>query len=206
MKIGYPTRKIKNNIADEVLHNYSQSYWESELSERKATAKRYIKVKTVIPLFPVGYTRAPLSLIPELREQLSRPIIELRLEDNRTLRLMGIPVEVAMEIWFITNNKQQKPTKDFRLSVTDLICELVKVKRVIISDIIPELGVYVADVELEESPSSNNEKKVFRMIPSHAILVALKCGAEIYVSEKLLKLEREEEEEKEGLEEDITYW
>ena len=176
------------------------------MSKGKVPAERYIKVKSVIPLFPIGFTRAPISLMPELREQLSRPMIELRLEDNRTLRLMGIPMEVAMEIWLITNSKQTKPTKDFRLSVSDLVCELVKVKRVIISDIIPELGVYVADVELDIPHDHSDDRKVFRMIPSHAILVALKCGAEIYVSEKLLRTEIQEESEEEAFEEDITYW
>lgn len=171
-----------------------------------------LKVESIIPLFPVGFTRAPIPPIPELHEQLSRPIIELKLENNKQLRLMGIPYDIALEIWFHLKNrknkKKHKPRRDPRLTISELVCEIARIDRVVISDILPDLGVYVANVYLKV----DGEKEVieFTMIPSHAILLALLGDADIYVAEKLLKVEEEEEQreqsEEELLFEDITYW
>jgi len=181
----------------------------SKLNERKDL----IKVTSVVPLFPVGFSRTPIPPIPELHEQLSRPIIELKLENGERLRLMGIPYDIALEIWMTLKNKgRPKTRRDPRLSVSELLCEIADVEYIAISDIIPDLGVYVADVYLKIKKGSNNSEEdtriEFKMIPSHAILLALLSGAEIYVSKKLIQSELGESEE-ETIEqdmEDIMYW
>jgi len=167
-----------------------------------------LKVESITPLFPVGFTRAPIPPIPELHEQLSRPIIELKLENNKQLRLMGIPYDIALEIWFhLKSKKKYKSRRDPRLSISELMCEIAKVDQVIINDILPDLGVYVADVYLKVDGEKDLAR--FKMIPSHAILLALLSEADIYVAERLLKLEEEESKEQPEEDlvfEDITYW
>ena len=169
-----------------------------------------LRVTSITPLFPVGFTRAPIPPIPELHEQLSRPIIELKLENNKQLRLMGIPYDIALEIWFhLKTQRKRKTRRDPRLSISELFCEIVKIDHVEINDIIPELGVYVADVYIKINNETKETKTKFKMIPSHAILLALLSNAEIYVSEKLLRLEEEEPQkpiEEDLIFEDITYW
>ncbi|MCR8453822.1 MAG: DUF151 domain-containing protein [Crenarchaeota archaeon] len=176
----------------------------------KTSQEKCIKVINVAILFPITRTYAHLLLPPELKEQLRRPVIELRLEDGRALRLMGIPMEIATEVWLMVSGKPPKPAKDFRLSMSDLVCELAKICKVVISDVIPELGVYVAEVEIRNISESPEGKRTLKMVPSHAILLALKCEADIYVSEKLLGLgtkgEKEQSTSEETSDKDITYW
>lgn len=180
------------------------------MNEEETAQEKYIKVTNVIILFPVLHEHMLLRSAPRLREQLSRPLMELHLEDGHVLRLMGIPMEVAVQIWSVVNRRELKPAEDFRLSVVDLVCELTKIRRVIISDLIPELGVYVADLEVESISENSKIRKVFKMVPSHAVLLALKCKVDIFVSEKLLRLHIEEEESQstteKSPEEDIAYW
>lgn len=171
---------------------------------------RLLKVKAVNALFPIGFTRIPLPLMPELQEQFSRPMIELVLEDDRTLKLMGIPHDIAIEIWLITNNKPYKSKKDYRLSLAELVTQLGTIERVVISDVVPDLGVYVANVDIKIGNGDSAKKITVKMIPSHAILLALKSKADIYVAEKLIKLDLseglEELTEEKTYDEQITYW
>ena len=176
--------------------------------KREHSMKReFVRVRSIVPLFPVGFTRAPLPPIPELHEQLSRPMIELKLENNRNLRLMGIPYDIAVEIWLALRKKESsmERRRDPRLSIPELLCEIIKVEYVTISDILPDLGVYVADVYLRVEGRDGEEIISFKMIPSHAILIAVLSDADIYVAKKLLHQEEEDEVE-EATEEDIIYW
>jgi len=183
------------------------------LSEKSEEKKDLVKVLSVTPLFPVGFSRAPIPPIAELHEQLSRPIIELKLENNENLRLMGIPYDIALEIWTLLKRKSgYRYRHDPRLSISQLFCEIARVEYIVITDILPDLGVYVADVYVKVKDSNDSEKvNKFKMIPSHAILLALLNNADIYVAKKLLRVE-EGEEESEDVEtkefelEDITYW
>jgi len=179
------------------------------VSIEQTEKKDLIKVVSITPLFPVGFSRTPIPPIPELHEQLSRPIIELKLENNKKLRLMGIPYEIAVEIWMALKSKGRiKIRRDPRLSISELLCEIADVDHIEITDILPDLGVYVADIYIKVKEDNGEEKKIgYKMIPSHAILLALLSGADIYVAKKLVQSEQDEEEEG-ALEkfEDITYW
>ncbi len=171
--------------------------------------KDLIKVVSVTPLFPVGFSRAPIPPIAELHEQLSRPIIELKLENNDNFRLMGIPYDIALEIWSLLRRKSgYRRRRDPRLSISELFCEIAEVEYIVITDILPELGVYVADAYIKIRDSNNSGRIVkYKMIPSHAILLALLNNADIYVDKKLLvEEEGEKSEDNEFDLEDITYW
>ncbi len=125
--------------------------------------------------------------------------IELILEDGRSLTLVNIPVDVANAI------KALRGDIDFprRESLFDLLAnyeafkdELARtLKKVIIDELDMTTGLYTATVEFEDEGMVSEIK----MIPSHAIFLALLTGAPIYVSKELVDLEesldRDEDEE-----------
>ena len=143
------------------------------MSENLNQKKDLVKVVSVTPLFPVGFSRTPIPPIPELHEQLSRPIIELKLENDKRLRLMGIPYEIAVEIWMVLKSQGKTRIKrDPRLSISELLCELADVDHIEITDILPDLGVYVADVYIRVRENNGKERRVgYKMIPSHLSLI-----------------------------------
>jgi bifunctional DNase/RNase len=124
--------------------------------------------------------------------------IELLLEDGRTLTLVNIPVDVANAI------KALKGDIEFprRKSIFDLLAnyeafkeELSRtLKRVIIDELDMTTGLYTATVEFEDEGMTSRVK----MIPSHAIFLALLTGAPIYVSKELVDLEDSFEKGEEG--------
>ncbi len=115
--------------------------------------------------------------------------MELILEDGRTLTLVNIPMDVANAIRALKGDVEFPRRK----SVFDLLAnyeafreELSRtLKRVIIDELDMTTGLYTATVEFEDEGMVSRVK----MIPSHAIFLALLTGAPIYVSEELVDLE-----------------
>jgi len=132
----------------------------------------------------------PPTVMPEIREYLNRPILELHLEDGRTLRLTGIPHDIAFEIWLTSHGKEIPKRRDPRLSMSELFNKIARINYVKITDIIPDMGVYVAEISVTIDVDGNEKTLTYQMIPSHAILLALRSGAKIYVAEDLVPTKR----------------
>lgn len=172
----------------------------------------YLRVIKLRPLFPVPLmTLPPVSPIinPALLSNITKPVLEMKLEDGSIFRMGGIPQNIALEIWEVLERKKLPAEMEFervdpRLTLSQVITELAEVKRVRITDILPQYNVYVAELDL--IPEGFGKPVTLQMVPSHAILVALRARAEIYVSRSLIENIREEEEELEGRREDEGYY
>ncbi|MEB3774053.1 MAG: DUF151 domain-containing protein [Desulfurococcales archaeon] len=128
--------------------------------------------------------------------------LKLVLEDGRSFVLVNIPHEVAEAIR-VFNNGQTPPRRQSIFSLL-LSHEEFKealgraLKRVIIDELDYETSLYTATVEFEEEGITLRVK----MIPSHAIYMALIAGKPIYVKEELVE-ESEEDIEDLGLDDDL---
>lgn len=138
-------------------------------------------------------------------------ILEFRLEDGRVFRLYGIPPEVASGVnkmkegysYEIFANRES--VFDALVDLKEFIKDLLdKIDRVVISELDYNTGLYTAEIEFNLGGIVLRK----RMIPSHAIYLALLAGKPIYVSKRLvdeqemyelemLRLEEEEENEEE---------
>jgi bifunctional DNase/RNase len=135
------------------------------------------------------------------------PTMVLYLEDSREFKMFYIPPEIVIlvnklqgknEYEGITGNDNRESLYDILYDIisfsTDIKENLKKiVNRVIIDDIIKESGVYVATVEFKFDGVIIEKK----LIPSHAVLLALLCGKPIFVKKQLVE-EQEAEEKKRG--------
>ncbi len=161
--------------------------------------KHYLQVVKLRPLFPVPLmTLPPVSPIvnPSVLSNITKPVLEMKLEDGSVFRMGGIPQNIALEIWQVLESRKIKKdipldTPDPRLTLSQAIIELAEVKRARITDIIPQYNVYVAELDL--IPEGFGKPITLQMVPSHAILVALRASAEIYVSRNIVEDAREEE-------------
>ncbi len=116
-------------------------------------------------------------------------LLEFRLEDGRIFRLYGIPPEVASAV----NKLKEGSSYDIyvnRESVFDALVDLRefikdlldKVVRVVINEFDYETGLYTAEIEFNLGGLILRKK----MIPSHAIYLALLAEKPIYVSKRLV--------------------
>lgn len=135
------------------------------------------------------------------------PTMVLYLEDSREFKMFYIPPEIVIlvnklqgknEYEGITGNDNRESLYDILYDIisfsTDIKENLKKiVNRVIIDDIIKESGVYVATVEFKFDGVIIEKK----LIPSHAVLLALLCDKPIFVKKQLVE-EQEAEEKKRG--------
>lgn len=135
------------------------------------------------------------------------PTMVLYLEDSREFKMFYIPPEIVIlvnklqgknEYEGITGNDNRENLYDILYDIisfsTDIKENLKKiVNRVIIDDIIKENGVYVATVEFKFDGVIIEKK----LIPSHAVLLALLCDKPIFVKKQLVE-EQEAEEKKRG--------
>ncbi len=120
--------------------------------------------------------------------------LRLHLEDNKRLTLVNIPPEIAATI----NRLNMGDVPPERQSLYDVLANNEKfrdvfekiLEKVIIDEINMENGLYSAHAIFK---SEGITLKV-KMIPSHAIYLALVLDKPIYVSEALVKLEEEDEE------------
>jgi bifunctional DNase/RNase len=134
------------------------------------------------------------------------PTMVLYLEDDREFKMFQIPPEIVILVNKIQgkNDYEQFMGNDRRESVYDVLYDILTfssdikenlknmINRVIIDDIIKEYGVYVATVEFKFDGIIIEKK----LIPSHAVLLALLCDKPIYVKKELV--EEQEKEERRG--------
>ncbi len=120
--------------------------------------------------------------------------LSLLLEDGRVFDMYNIPPEVAIAI-VAMQGEGQHPR---RMSIFDLLANYSEfkdlladhLKEVVIDEVNEATGLYTATVVFRED---DFETKV-KMIPSHAVFLALLVGAPIYVSEELIRRAEEMEE------------
>lgn len=178
---------------------------------------KYLKVEAVKALFPLPFTTKPISSRiannPQALAALSQPLLEFKLENDEKFRMSGIPSTIAAEIQQlleIEKSGKKVERKDPRMPLSALVGEITKIKRVEISEILPELKVYAAEISFTVNDQSGESLRSLTMIPSHAVLAAIRDSASIYVAKKLLRAEnysmlekaREKQEQEEQKEED----
>ncbi len=110
------------------------------------------------------------------------PLLNFELENGENFLMTNIPVSIAIEIARKLNGVEGG---DSRLTIAELVPEICVVDRVVIDSIIPYSNAYQATVEIRLEGFS--ELQHFQMIPSHATLLALIAGAEIYVSNSVIR-------------------
>ncbi|MHA1615797.1 MAG: bifunctional nuclease domain-containing protein [Candidatus Njordarchaeales archaeon] len=159
--------------------------------------EKYLRVVKIRPLFPIPLSPLPptASLMnPALLSSLTRPVLELKLEDGSTFRMGGIPSHIALEIWELLETRkagmENVERVDPRLTLSQVVVEIAEVQRVRISDILPQYNVYVAEVDI--LPEGFGRPITLQMVPSHAILIGLRAKADIYVAKDLVEDQQEE--------------
>ncbi|MBS7643116.1 bifunctional nuclease family protein [Candidatus Bathyarchaeota archaeon] len=110
------------------------------------------------------------------------------LENGQTFIMTSIPPDIALEI---LRMMQLSKNTDPRKSISEFLACIPEVETVLkraIKDIVidyrdPKKGYYSATITL-----GNDEKqKQVKVIPSHAILISLISGVNIYVDDKLIQ-------------------
>ena len=127
--------------------------------------------------------------------------MQLLLDDGRTFTMVNIPVEVALAVRALRGEGEYPERK----SLFDLLAnyesfkeEIARtLKRVVIDELDPQTGLYTATAEFEDEGMVSK----VRMIPSHAVFLAMLVDAPIYVREDFVDeydvFEGEEGEEEE---------
>ena len=124
------------------------------------------------------------------------PGMALVLEDGREFRMYYITPEIAITISYMREGSQQPPRRslfDF-LAYYDPFKDALSrnLKRVVIDELDASTGLYNASVELEDEEGF---KTTVKMIPSHAVFLAVLAEAPIYVHRKLIEVQELEEGE-----------
>jgi len=132
-----------------------------------------------------------------------RTLITCRLEDGREFRLYSVPIDIVEMIRKIKgyNTYMEEEFNDDRETLYDIILTTPNaidalgrhLRRVVIDSINPETYTYSATAEFGE------DKMIIRrkMIPSHAILLALITHRPIYIRKVLVDQQEEFREESE---------
>lgn len=125
--------------------------------------------------------------------------MELYLEDGRTFTMYSIPLEVALTVRAFKESGEyptRKSVFDFLANYEPFKDAIARnLKRVVINEVDRNTGLYTATVEFED----DGFRTTIKMIPSHAVFLALLADAPIYVDDKLLALsDSESEPEEEG--------
>lgn len=109
------------------------------------------------------------------------PLLNFELENGENFLMTSIPVSIAIEIAKRLNGVE---SADSRLTVAELVPELCVVERVIIDSIVPYSTAYQASIEIRLE--GVNEIQRFQMIPSHATLLSLVAGSQMYISKTVV--------------------
>ena len=109
------------------------------------------------------------------------PLLNFELENGENFLMTSIPVSIAIEIAKKLNGVE---SADSRLTVAELVPELCVVERVIIDSVVPYSTAYQASIEVRLE--GVNEIQRFQMIPSHATLLSLVAGSQIYISKSVV--------------------
>ncbi len=135
-------------------------------------------------------------LVRDLQKGFSWYVVELNLalEDGRLFTMVNIPSDVAEALavhrGFITPPRRQS-IYTFLLS-NEIFKEVLArgLKRVVIDELDPITGLYTASVDFEDE----GVNMTIKMIPSHAIYLALLAGKNIYVKKELVDQQERFEE------------
>ncbi|MET1101509.1 MAG: bifunctional nuclease family protein [Pyrodictiaceae archaeon] len=135
------------------------------------------------------------------------PVIMLEVEDGRTFTLYGVPYEIVLAINKLTNS-ESSITMNQRESIYDIILDFRSeisglgkyLQRVIIDEIDYSTGLYTAKAEF----MLEGIMMLRRMIPSHAIFMALLFNKPIFVRKRLV--DEQEELERRVREEEEEYY
>ncbi|MEM0199624.1 MAG: DUF151 domain-containing protein [Saccharolobus sp.] len=130
----------------------------------------------------------------------SIPTIVCYLEDGRQFYLFSVPAEIVVAINKTKGNKEEEEVGDKRENIYDILTFIPEVvdqfskhlEKVTVDDIIRETGVYVATVEFKFDGVTIQK----RMIPSHAIFLAVIANKPIFVKKELV--DEQEKESREG--------
>lgn len=109
------------------------------------------------------------------------PLLSFELENGENFLMANIPVSIAIEIASRLNNLE---SNDSRLTIAELIPEVLIVEKVVIDSVVPYSTTYQATVTIRLEGFS--EVQHFQMIPSHATLLAIIADTPIYVSKSIL--------------------
>ena len=109
------------------------------------------------------------------------PLLIFELEYGEYFLMANIPVSIAIEIASRLNNLE---SNDSRLTIAELIPEVLIVEKVVIDSVVPYSTTYQATVTIRLEGFS--EVQHFQMIPSHATLLAIIADTPIYVSKSIL--------------------
>jgi len=112
--------------------------------------------------------------------------MRLLLDDGRTFTMVNIPLEVALAVRALKGEgefPERKSLFDLLANFESFKDEIARtLRRVVINELDPRTGLYTATAEFEEDGLVSKVK----MIPSHAVFLAMLVGAPIYVSEDLV--------------------
>lgn len=131
------------------------------------------------------------------------PVLVCYLEDGRQFTLWQIPPDIVISINKYKGVKEyENITSDQRDSIFDILINFEEFKesltkyieKVTIDDMIKEYNVYVATIELKFDGIIIHR----RMIPSHAIYLALLANKPIYVKKGLVDEQERENQESGG--------
>ncbi|MFZ8793749.1 MAG: bifunctional nuclease family protein [Acidilobaceae archaeon] len=127
-------------------------------------------------------------LVRDMQRGFSWYLVELNLalEDGRLFTMVNIPSDVA-EALAVYRGSLTPPRRQsiytFLLSSESFKEALARgLKRVVIDELDPITGLYTASVEFEDEGVS----MTIKMIPSHAVYLALLTGKSIYVKKELV--------------------
>jgi len=132
---------------------------------------------------------------------LGRPVMHLSLEDGREFEMAGVEPYVLLALNKMHGEDDyQGLLRDRRASIFDLLMSIDQFKKVLkehvesvtIADLNKEFGTYIAYIRLKFDDIIIEKP----MIPSHAIYLAILAEKPIYVNEKLLNNENENEEKR----------
>ena len=128
---------------------------------------------------------------------LGRPVMHLSLEDGREFEMAGVEPYVLLALNKLRGeNDYDELLRDRRASLFDLLLSLDDFKKLLkehiesvtIADINKEFGTYIAYIRLRFNDVIIEKP----MIPSHAIYLAILAEKPIYVNEKLLNNNEEQ--------------
>ncbi len=124
------------------------------------------------------------------------PIIVLELEDGREFTLYNVPYEIVRAINRLQSGEQEPPGDreslfEVLIDMRDMAAELGRrLEYVVIDEIDPSLSLYTAKAFFNLDGIGMTR----RMIPSHAVFLALLYNKPVYVSKRLVDMQQEFEE------------
>ncbi|GAB6148548.1 bifunctional nuclease family protein [Stetteria hydrogenophila] len=123
--------------------------------------------------------------------------MELYLEDGRAFTMYNIPLDVALTLEALRGERDypaRKSVFDFLANYEPFKEALARnLRRVVINEIDKSTGLYTATAEFED----DGFRTSIKMIPSHAVFLAVLSDAPIYVDERLVELDSMGEGEEE---------